>query len=103
MSAIGERVRTARTGRGMSQTELARLMSKQHPAWMQSTVWKIETDQQHLKAIEVPALSAILLKSIGWLISGDESPDEGYVRGYADGQQHLWDMIEQVRKEQVPA
>jgi len=50
----------------MSQTDLARLMSAQHPAWTQSTVWKIETDQQHLKAIEVPELSAILLKPVGW-------------------------------------
>lgn len=87
----------------MSQTDLARLMSDQHPAWMQSTVWKIETDQQHLKAIEVPALSAILLKSVGWLISGDESPDEGYVLGYVDGQQHLWDKIDAIKKKQVAA
>lgn len=61
---ISANVRALREQRGLSQAELAKLMSERRHPWHQSTVTRVEQGTQQLKAAELVDLAVILKTSL---------------------------------------
>lgn len=61
---ISANVRALREQKGLSQAELAKLMSERRHPWHQSTVTRVEQGTQQLKAAELVDLAAIFNASV---------------------------------------
>lgn len=81
---FGWNLRLLREGKGLSQPELARLMQEAGHRWHQSTVYRVESGKQELKAAELADLARILRTSMErFTWTGPEANATGYV--YAAG------------------
>lgn len=71
MSSVGERLRLAREQSGLSQGQVARMLSMHRP-----TVSEIEAGRRRVTAEEIAIFSRIYEVSVAWL-SGSEVEDDG--------------------------
>jgi transcriptional regulator with XRE-family HTH domain len=72
--SLGDRLRTARTNCGLSQSGLGNLMDLSR-----STITNVEAGRQGVSAHDVLLYSEILRVDPGWLLAGDRAPAPGPV------------------------
>lgn len=66
---IGKRIRDAREAKGLTQEELGKYLSI-----VASQISLIEKGKRRVTAAELHQLSAILERSITWIVAGEEPP-----------------------------
>lgn len=72
---VGERLRALRREAGLSQEQLAALVTARGLNWWQSTVQKVETGQRALTLADVEALAAVYQMSIDDMLYGHDDQD----------------------------
>lgn len=72
MSTIGERLRLAREQAGLSQGQVARMLSMHRP-----TISEIEAGRRRVTAEELATFARIYEVSIAWLSGADAEDDDG--------------------------
>lgn len=95
-AAIGSTVHRLRTGRGLSQQDIADAMRERGWKWNQTTAWSIEADRRPLRLSEAVDLAAVLGTTVEGLL---QSPLDRVLRtlrtDLARADRHWTEALEQ--------